>query len=92
MGHDPRPLTSTEGGVDLASSRLAHESPRPLAHDAPTRAASEAFPYCRLCTGIGPEDTGVRARSSDRPACPAMLGAGGGDASVASKATVTHRL
>ena len=26
-GHDPHPLTSTEGGADPAGSRLAHESP-----------------------------------------------------------------
>ena len=44
-GHDPRPLTSTEGGADPAGPRLAPERPRPLARGETTRATGGAFPY-----------------------------------------------
>ena len=66
MGCNPRPLTSTEGGVDLAGSRLAHEPSRPPAHDMPTGAAGGASPHCGSRTNASPDDAWVRGHSSKR--------------------------
>jgi hypothetical protein len=85
MGHDPRPLTLTRAGVDPAGSRMAHESPRPSAHGAPTRVADGVSSHCGSRARTDPEDVVVRANSSDCLAYPVMPRAGGDKADDTSE-------
>ena len=85
MGHDPHPLTLTEGGANLADSRLARESLQLPAHGALVGVTDEESHHCGSCACTDPEDAGAQACSSDWPACPAMLGAARGEANDASE-------
>jgi len=88
-GHDPCPLTSTEGGVDPASSRAAHEPLKPLACDAPTEAAGGCPPVLGCAPAPAPKMRGCEPTLPiDQPALP-CLEQGRATPAMPPKATAT---